>query len=91
MQRSEYGSCTRPQSAWLATIATAGQQRAQARGDAPLAGLAGAAPCRRASNGTVEPLNASRMSADRDDGGVEQPRARRATASAPAPPSGACR
>ncbi len=57
------GSWTRPQSAWLATTALAGEQRAQARGDRALARAAGAGACRRSSNGTVEPLNASSESA----------------------------
>ena len=61
-QRSVYGSCTRPQSAWLATIALP-SSRARSR--------AATAPCpgwrrrswMRASNGVVEPMKASSESA----------------------------
>ena len=61
-QRSVYGSCTRPQSAWLATIALPSSSARSRAATAPWPGWRRRS-WMRASNGVVEPMKASSESA----------------------------
>ena len=89
-QRSVYGSCTRPQSAWLVDDRAALEQRPQARGDGVLAGVPPQVVDARVERrgGAHEGLERERRG---DDRRVEQPARVAQRERRRRPPSGACR